>query len=157
MANTIGVVGEPISADRPASFKLVIGDHVQYINPLTYGINIKGVNPADYFVTSGDAVEKSHALERDMWNMAWQLQKLVIDTMVAERKCDRHNAIKLYDEGVRTKQPKLNNCEQDVWAAVLASQKMRQALIEARGSDIFLETEWGDHTLLVIPKNPRRQ
>ena len=28
-------------------------------------------------------------------------------------------------------------------------------LIEARGDDCFLETEWDSHRLFVIPKNPR--
>ena len=52
-----GRVGEPIPDPRPAVFELVIADHVA---------GASGIDPRDYFITSGDAVSKAKALSRDL-------------------------------------------------------------------------------------------
>ena len=40
-------------------------------------------------------------------------------------------------------------------AAAYATGRMIEALIAVRGSATFLETEWHNHMLLCMPKNPR--
>jgi hypothetical protein len=40
---------------------------------------------------------------------------------------------------------------------ILKAEALLALLIDARGSDCFLETEWENHNLKVVPKNPRKQ
>ena len=61
-----GKVGAPIVGDRPAVFELVVNDHILYVDPKEYGIECNSIDPNDYFVTSGDAVEKAKALEKEL-------------------------------------------------------------------------------------------
>lgn len=75
-----GRVGEPIPDPRPAVFELVIADHV------TGG---SGIDPHDYFITSGDAVSKARVLSRDL-RLAGEVGEAdrasrLVDALVAAR------------------------------------------------------------------------
>lgn len=63
-------IGEQ-SDKRPAAFTLDILTHVPIVNPDDYNLpcDTPKINPEDYFVTSGDAVEKAKY-------MAQQIRKL---------------------------------------------------------------------------------
>ena len=50
-------IGSTMPDPRPAVFELVIGDHVN---------TVAGIDPLDYFITSGDAVSKARILQRDL-------------------------------------------------------------------------------------------
>jgi hypothetical protein len=76
-------------------------------------------NPNDYFITSGDAVEKTRFMLK-------QLKKLR-----EERTIDEYDI------------------------AIVKCDNLLQLLIAMRQPDLFLETEWLNHRLLCIPKNPR--
>jgi hypothetical protein len=62
---------------RPASFAFEIYNHVKFVDPAKYGVDDKGVDPQYYFVTSGDAVHKTVAMQRDLRNhiKQWQGKK----------------------------------------------------------------------------------
>lgn len=150
----IGAFGDEI----PPVFELIIEEHIEYVNPIHYGVHgVTGINPADYFITSGDAVEKARVLEKDLWALAGATRTQSYQIIAKENKCDIKKAQKLYSEGVRPKKPsKYKDFESAVWRAAGNSRKLLNALIKARGENIFLETEWNNHHLLCIQKNPRR-
>lgn len=152
-------VGEPIGEPPPSVYELIIEDHVPFVDPVSYGLSDQAyVKPADYFITSGDAVEKTKVLERDMWNLAGSLRKRCYEIMAEENNCTYVKAQDLYRKGSRPKHPAgLKDYEEAVWKAAGCCRKLLSNLKKAKGTNIFLETEWDSHRLLCIPKNPRRQ
>jgi len=150
-------VGEPFVDPKPSAFYLVVSDLVDNVKPKTFGIKSEdGIDPNAYFVTSGDAVEKAKVLQQDMWQYAGQLRKKTLQIIAKENNCDTSKAQKLYKDGIRPNKPKKwSDFESAVWKAAGQSRKLLNELIKAKGSDCFLETEWDDHRLLCIPKNPR--
>lgn len=149
--------------DRPAVFELVVYDHVPFVDPRNYGLTAadyldRCIDPARYYITSGDAVEKTKVLERDIWNLAGDLRKQSYVMIEKELNCSSAQAQKQFRDGIRPRRPKrFSEYESDVWKAAGAARKLLNALIKARGEDCFLETEWDSHKLLCIPKNPRSQ
>ena len=150
-------VGDPIPEDRPAVFQLIIQDIVDNVKPKSFGISSeKGIDPNMYFVTSGDAVEKAKVLQKDMWQYAGQVRKRCLEIIATENKCSAAKAQALYRKGKRPKKPKrFGDYESAVWKAAGQCRRLVNLLTQAKGNDCFLETEWDDHKLLCIPKNPR--
>ncbi len=110
--------------------------HVPFVDPADYGIkDLEAVRPSDYFVTSGDAVVKATHLSKDMWILAGEVRR-------------RYGA---------SKQKKHKDFESKIWAAAGKARSLINTLKAVRGEAIFLETEWKDHKLLCIPKNPRKK
>jgi hypothetical protein len=130
----MGRVGELIVGDRPSVFELVIDDHILHVDPNKFGVECESINPKDYFVTSGDAVEKAKALERELWQLAGRVRG-----------------------GCCTKGGKkaVGKYEKAIWKEAGQARSMVNKLKEARDDACFLETEWDRHKLLCIPKNPR--
>ncbi len=150
-------IGEEIGNPPPSVFELVINDHVPWVNPADYGVGIAGINPQDYFVTSGDAVEKAKVLDRDLWRLAGELRKEMFRLIAEEQGCDQMKAQDLFRAGTRlSNPPRFHEYEAEVWRAAGQSRKLINALKNAKGVNCFLETEWDCHKLLCIPKNPRR-
>lgn len=149
--------------EKPSVFELVIYDHVPFVDPKKYGLNSleyveQQIDPALYFVTSGDAVEKTKVLEKDIWNLAGNLRKQSYKLIEKEHKCSSVEAQHKFRNGVRPTKPKsFSDYESEVWKSAGLARKLLNALISARGDDCFLETEWENHKLLCIPKNPRSQ
>ncbi len=148
-------IGEPFDGPAPAVFELVISDHVTWANPDDYGVKCASVNPADYFVTSGDAVEKAKVLDHDLWQLAGTLRKELYQRVADEQGCDNNKAQELFRNGVKPA-GRFHEYEAAVWKAAGQSRKLINALKAAKGVNCFLETEWDCHRLLCIPKNPRR-
>lgn len=149
-------IGDPI-VGQPAVFELILDDHVPFINPKDYGLSEEiGINPANYFITSGDAVEKTKIMDRDFWNLAGALRKDLFKMIAEEHKCDSSKAQVLFRKGVRPKNNKFVAFENKIWKAAGQCRKLLNALIEARGEAVFLETEWFNHIVYCIPKNPRK-
>jgi len=151
-------IGESFDNDnRPSVFQLVVEDHIQFVNPKTYGIKEEFITPTEYFVTSGDAIQKSKVLEHDLWKLAAHLRQQVIERLIQENKCSLKKAREQYKKGKGPIRPKrLRDYEKAVWAAAGQARRLINLLEKARGEACFLETEWDDHCLTVIPKNPRR-
>lgn len=150
-------IGDDIDDPPPAVFELVVADHVPWVNPASYGLNYDGVNPHDYFVTSGDAVEKAKILDRDLWRLAGDLRKEMFRLIAEEQGCDLSKAQELFRSGTRPiNPPRLHDYEAEVWKAAGQCRRLVNALKAAKGVHCFLETEWTCHKLLCIPKNPRK-
>ena len=152
------LIGESFEPDeKPSVFQLKVEDHVDFVHPRKYGIKEDYVDPNEYFVTSGDAVEKAKILERDLWQLAGRLRSRVIELMMIEGKCSRAKAQERYRKGKGPKRPKkLRDYEKAVWTAAGQARKLLHLLKKAKGDDCFFETEWDNHCLLCIPKNPRK-
>ena len=130
------LVGDPIDEiKRPAVFEFRLEDHLNSIDPESFKLkpDVPSLKPSDYFITSGDAVLKAEKLEKDLWSLAHRL---------------RNNRPKRVTK-------KYMAYEKAVWSCARNSREMVKKLKEARGDACFLETEWRDRALLVIPKNPR--
>lgn len=150
-------IGDPIQHPPPPVFELFISEHVSTIDPREFGVDRDGINPVDYFVTSGDAVEKAKILDRDLWQLAGALRREAYALIAADHKCDLIQAQDLFRQGIRPQNPaRFGELEAATWKAAGQSRKLLSALKAAKGTNIFLETEWQDHHLLCIPKNPRR-
>lgn len=152
-------VSEEICGEHPAVFELVLEEHVPYVNPASYGIrDLKGVNPTDYFITSGDAVEKARILEKDLWQFAGEMRTRILDLLIQEHKVDAKAAQDLYKSGTRPTKPKrFGEFENAAWKAAGQARSLLNSLRKAKGTNIFLETEFDtNHRLLCIPKNPRK-
>jgi hypothetical protein len=124
--------------DDSDHFTLVVNDYVPFIDPVNYGIDqeeMAGINPADYFVTSGDAVSKATMLEKEMWTLAGIAQKRFGRSKVKVR---RQFAAAL-------------------WKAAGKCRALVNKLKKVRGSALWLETAWEDHKLICVPKNPRKK
>ena len=158
MNSELHKIGDPIGDDPPSVFELIIKDHVAFVNPKTYRLSkTDSINPADYFITSGDAVEKARILERDLWNLAGAIRKRVYGIIEKEQKCTHVEAQVKWRKGIRPIKPRrLPEYENAIWKAAGQARKLVVALLTAKGVDIFLETEWNNHKLLCIPKNPRK-
>lgn len=150
-------IGEPFNDPPPSVFELVVTDHVPWVNPEDYGLAREGINPNDYFVTSGDAVEKARILDQDLWRLAGALRKELFKLIAEEHGCDLPTAQDLFRNGTKpTNPPRFHDYEAEVWRAAGQCRKLINALKTAKGKDCFLETEWDRHRLLCIPKNPRK-
>lgn len=125
-------IGSLRDSDQPADvYELVVEDHVLYVNPKDYKLTgVLEIKPSDFYVTSGDAVEKTKALVREY--------KYVIGELTSKA-----NSVRLADYIA------------DLIIQQSAAEDMLSLLVKARGTNIFLETEWNQHHLLCIPKNPR--
>lgn len=150
-------IGDPITNPPPAVFELVIGEHVPWVNPKEYGLDRDGINPHDYFITSGDAVQKARILDQDLWQLAGALRREMFEIISAENNCDQLHAHELFRSGTRPQNPAgFAAYEAAVWKAAGQCRKLLNALKLAKGVNCFLETEWDSHRLLCIPKNPRK-
>lgn len=138
-------------------FKLVLEDHIQYVDPKEYNIyGEQGIDPGYYFITSGDAVEKAKVMERDFWRYAGELRTRCCQHIANEFNVDIKEAKKMYKEGKRPKRlKKFGEYEAAIWSAAGKARSLLNALKKAKGDNIFLETEWEDHTLYCTCKNPR--
>jgi hypothetical protein len=151
-------IGDPIPDPPPAVFELVIYDHVPFIDPRDYKItDLEGIDPRDYFITSGDAVEKARVLDKDLWKYVGGLNKQLYQAIAAHEKCSNAEAQALVNAGKIPNKFKLfKQYNSLMWKVAGQSRSMIKALLAAKGANIFLETEWNNHKLLCIPKNPRR-
>ncbi len=150
-------IGGVIPSPPPDVFQLVIEDHITWADPKSYGVSLQGINPKDYFVTSGDAVQKATHLDKDLWHLAGTLRKELFAIIAEEQQCSLTKAQEFFRGGIRpNNMPRLAEYEAAVWKMAGQARKLLAALIQVKGSNIFLETEWSDHLLLCIPKNPRK-
>lgn len=153
-------VGDAICNQAHTVYQLILDDHIPYIDPKSYNLpdEYDGVKPLDYFITSGDAVEKAKILEKDMWNLAGKLRKKVYELMSEEYNCSFTEAQQLYRNGKRPSNPPgINEYESEIWKSAGQARKLYNTLEKIRGTNYFLETEWDNHALLCITKNPRIQ
>jgi hypothetical protein len=123
-------IGDKIIGEHPSIFELDIKSLVSFINPSSYNLNIEGIDPEQYYITSGDAIQKAMALERDIKDHLKNIKSM-------------------------TQTKKLAKYEQQVRKALTQTKKLIKYLILARGDKKFLETEWDNHVLYLTPKNPR--
>lgn len=151
-------VGDKIVGDHPAVFELVLADLLPFVDPKEYGIrDEKGINPHDYFITSGDAVEKAKVLEKDLWRYAGEVRRKAYELIASEYNVDMQEAQKMYRDGIRPSKPnKFADYESAIWSCAGKSRSLLNALFKAKAENCFLETEWDNHKLLCIPKNPRK-
>ena len=139
------LIGEPIdSENRPAVFELRLCDHLPDVNPKTFKLSgVPAIDPYTYFVTSGDALAKAIKLEKDMWKLA-----ALLNTTYAKLRTIKGKKTWIF-------QSKYKKYVQTIWACAGRCRSMRNQLDKAKGVNCFLETEWREQKLIVIPKNPR--
>ena len=140
------LIGDPIDKDNwPAVFELRLCNCLPCIVPKTFGLpaDTPAIDPCAYFITSGDALSKAIKLEKDMWRLAAQLR-----AKYAKLKTVKNKKTWVFE-------PKYKEYVQTVWKCAGQCRAMVNRLYEAKGVNCFLETEWREQHLIVIPKNPR--
>jgi len=56
-------IGEEYNKVKPPEiFELVVYDHIDILDPSEYGINLNKIDPATYYITSGDVIQKTKYL-----------------------------------------------------------------------------------------------
>ena len=118
------------------AFILDVSVYIDILRPKQSFIFREDFDPASYFVTSGDAIEKTKNLSAD-------LKKYKYDIIRTVEVLGSFTDIEL--EFVN-----------QVDTAIENSQTMLADLYAAKGENCFLETEWESHEQKVVPKNPRR-
>ena len=116
-----------------AVYMLVISDFIEPLKP-PKAFELDPIDPNAYYITSGDAIQKAEQLHRDLFSMATK----------ASARAGKLVKLKTADQFAK-------KC----WEQVRGVGKLLTALREAKGSNVFLETEWMQHILLCLPKNPR--
>ena len=139
------LVGEPIDSENwPAVFELRLCEHLVDVNPKTFNLSdVPAIDPYAYYITSGDALAKAVKLEKDMWKLASLLYKAHTKTRTIKGKKTRIFESK-YKKYIKA-----------IWKCAGQCGAMRSRLNQAKGVNCFLETEWREQKLIVIPKNPR--
>ena len=117
-------------------FILETNVYIDIIRPKSSFVFIEDFDPSTYFVTSGDAIEKTKALQHDL----------------AEYKVDVQRSIEILNCYTDPELELLNIID----AAMQGCDMMLADLYTAKGENCFLETEWVEHNILIVPKNPRR-
>lgn len=151
-------IGEDVTANI---YHLDLDDLIPYVDPSDYDLtNVPTIKPSDYFITSGEAVDKANIMAKEIWELAGNLRKEAYNKIMEWKKCKYQEAMKLYKEnkfqGPRGKEIKnFIEYEKAMWKCAGSAKKLVNNLIKARGQNHFLETEWQNHNLYVIPKNPR--
>jgi len=115
-------------------YELAVDDFLQPMSPPNQ-FEMEELDPNDYFITSGDAVQKTKYLCTIIWSYAGKARKQL--------------------NGMNQPTAASKKFERLCWEQAGSARKMLNALIGIRGEDVFLETEWNEHMLIVIPKNPR--
>lgn len=109
-------------------------DIYQFINKVdlsNFGLGV--FDPTTYYVTSGHAIWKTEKLKNDLCILRKKLQE-----------CKKTKA--------------QTNKLAELTAAMTGAIKLTDYLMKLQGDAIFMELEWGsDHSVYVIPKNPRAQ
>ena len=115
-------------------FEIKIYDHLNHISPDEFGLsNVPSLDPEMYYITSGDAICKTMQLQKDLWLLVGKVQKL------SSKKPTKKLALYL----------------KALYSCAVRSKVLIDKLKVARGSAIFLETEWRDRRVIAVAKNPR--
>ncbi len=139
-------IGDIITGDHPAVFQLDLYDLVGIIKASDYKVDAVDIDPRIYYVTSGDAISKTI-----------YMQKMIrsIHLTYSNELCNKEQELTSEVQEVLME----NGLKDYVSALNVMLSKIDQLLSHlyvARSDNCFLETEWENHTLLCIPKNPRK-
>lgn len=126
-------VGDNIPNSYNKPYVLDVYNFIPILTP-PKSVDMDILDPLNYFVTSGDAIQKTRQLGKDLYAYAGQARAIL-------------------NSGKRTKV--MTEFEKECWKAAGGCTTLMNALMKCRGEAIFLECEWNQHVLLCIPKNPR--
>jgi hypothetical protein len=117
------------------SYTLIITKVLKQLTPPpSFGLD--SIDPEEYFITSGDAIQKVRYLSKILWKYAGTA-RCKLRTMSAPTAKDIE-------------------FEKLCWEQAGASNRLLHILKKLRGSNVFLETEWNNDRKLVLHiKNPR--
>lgn len=127
-------IGSEIPDDYKGIFLLDIKNYFEKLDP-PERFDLEIIDPGMYFVTSGDAIEKTEYLSKILWSYA------------GTARSQLNNLENITDNEIAF--------EKLCWSQAGKTNKLMNDFIKARGDAVFLETEWTDEGLLLKPKNPR--
>lgn len=131
----IPVLGKENVVSPVDSFILDITQYLDVIRPRDFFIFREDFDPHTYFITSGDAINKALMLITDLKLFKSHIQEC-INVQLTYTKVEL-DFISTIDTAIESANRLLND------------------LFIAKGENCFLETEWENHKLYVVPKNPR--
>ena len=140
-------------------FQLFIEEYLVYIDPKDFKLkDQKGIDPVYYFITSGDAISKTEILCKDYVNHCKEIFDRIVNFIAMEHKVDDIKAKQMFEDGQKPNKYK-DICK--YYETMLMYSKNAKILLDdlksARGENCFFETEWDNHKLFCIAKNPRNR
>lgn len=117
------------------AFILDVKFYIDVLRPKDYFVFREDFDPNTYFITSGDAIKKTHVMIEDLQKYEKGISECIM-TMATYSDVEL-NLITIIKE------------------ASTAAKQLLNDLETAKGENCFLETEWDSHLLYVVPKNPR--
>jgi hypothetical protein len=127
-------------------------DLYQWVEPIQDNSRNINIDPRDYFITSGEAIVKCTVLEQDLW----KIYKSVLKAAINELEEDFEDPLTAMRQGKLGKtNAELQACLIKSWKVACQARYLVIHLTEARGANLFLETDWSDGKVVCYPKNPR--
>jgi hypothetical protein len=117
------------------AFILDVRFYIDILRPKDYFIFREDFDPNTYFITSGDAIKKTHVMIEDL-----QQYEIGISECITTMETYSDTELELITV---------------IKNATVAAKQLLTDLETAKGENCFLETEWDSHLLYVVPKNPR--
>lgn len=151
------IIGTPISkGDDPPVFELIIDSHVNHIDPKLFNVDEESINPADFFVTSGDAIQKTKYLKQCFEKLALVLKEKCL-LLISEEEKNQEKVLNIFNKNLPDEEwSHTQSYYNAINKNISKTAELVRLLEEAKGSNVFMETEWNNHHLLCIPKNPRK-
>lgn len=113
--------------------------------------------PRNYFITSGEAIEKTKYMLIDLSNKMAHLLDVILKSIMGAIRDKKAVALAHFKAGKSL--PKSMIPYKTYYDYIVTSKKDARNLLmilkKFRGKNCFLETEWDSHRLLCISKNPR--
>ena len=165
------LVGEAASSPHTV-FELRIWDHLTHIEPSLFNLDdVPTLNPADYYITSGDAIAKTNQLIKDLDILLSKLKPTTCGSSDQKQdgfKCACGKTC-ISKSGMTLHKRLCTLCLSQVKSGAYAAYRKAVAgclinakilvskLLDARGPHLFLETEHIDHRLMLVGKDPRKR
>lgn len=148
MADQLLKLGD-YSKPKPKGYFFSLSEWVEPIYDIIHDIHL---DPRSYFITSGEAIVKCSVLENDMWN----IYELILNSALEKLNENFDDPIIALRRGALKKiNPELQKCLITCWRGACQARHLVIHLTEARGANLFLETDWSEGQVVCYPKNPR--
>lgn len=127
-------------------------DMYEWVAPVTIASQHITIDPRDYFITSGEAVTKGTVLEGVLWSVYTNMVEQALTTLDEEFE-NPLDALR-YGHLLEVNR-ELHTYLLQSWRSACQARYLLIHLTEARGANLFLETDWSEGKVVCYPKNPR--
>lgn len=139
------------SKPKPKGYMFNINEWVDVLN-IEFNGERYFIDPRSYFITSGEAVIKTDVLEHELWTVYKKILSAAISLFEDE---DMDPLQSLRSNKLYKIDANLQHCLSSCFKCACQARHLSIHLIQARGNNLFLETDWLEGNIICYPKNPR--